>query len=144
MAHLEEAVELMGGRGVLGPELKRHGSLLEAVRAGLPFAALESLAAQLDLSGEAAAALLQVPRRTLARRRASRVLSREESDRVARVARIAGRTIEVLGTRPKAVAWLRRPLRALGGATPFSLLDTDLGTADVERVLGRIEHGVYS
>ena len=44
----------------------------------------------------------------------------------------------------KAVAWLRRPNRALGRHVPLELLDNDLGARQVEDVLGRIQHGVIS
>lgn len=37
-----------------------------------------------------------------------------------------------------------KPNRALGGERPLALLDSDVGSLAVERVLGRIEHGVYS
>jgi putative toxin-antitoxin system antitoxin component (TIGR02293 family) len=40
--------------------------------------------------------------------------------------------------------WLRTPNTALRGETPISLLETDIGARMVERVLGRIEHGVIS
>lgn len=39
--------------------------------------------------------------------------------------------------------WLKSPNAALGGATPLSLLDTDIGTESVMDTLGRIEHGVF-
>lgn len=64
-----------------------------------------------------------------------------ESDRLGRVLAHAER---VLGTRDKASEWLRRPNRALGGATPLALLDTNSGAAQVDDVLGRLEHGVFS
>ena len=51
---------------------------------------------------------------------------------------------EVLGTREKAAAWLHDPNRALGGPRPLDQLDTDLGARQVEQILGRIAHGVYS
>jgi putative toxin-antitoxin system antitoxin component (TIGR02293 family) len=54
------------------------------------------------------------------------------------------RAEEVLGSRERAGAWLRGPVRALGEARPLELLDTDLGAQQVEQVLGRIEHGVHS
>jgi putative toxin-antitoxin system antitoxin component (TIGR02293 family) len=50
----------------------------------------------------------------------------------------------VLGTREKATLWLESRNRALGGAPPLSLLDTDIGTQAAEDVLTRIEYGVYS
>jgi uncharacterized protein (DUF2384 family) len=40
--------------------------------------------------------------------------------------------------------WLAAPNRALEGTAPLSLLDTDIGTQEVEAVLTRIEQGVFS
>jgi putative toxin-antitoxin system antitoxin component (TIGR02293 family) len=80
----------------------------------------------------------------LARRKDKRTLNPVESDRLYRLARVALMAIEVLGSHEKAKQWLERPNRALGGETPLSLLDTDIGARQVEAVLGRIEHGVFS
>ncbi len=65
-------------------------------------------------------------------------------DRLFRGGRIAAQAEQVLGSRAKASAWLRKPNRALGGAVPLRQLDTDLGAGEVEDVLLRIAHGVYS
>jgi len=51
---------------------------------------------------------------------------------------------EVFGSPENAFLWLRRPRAVLGHATPIELLDTPEGIQQVEVVLGRIEHGVYS
>jgi putative toxin-antitoxin system antitoxin component (TIGR02293 family) len=48
------------------------------------------------------------------------------------------------GDPAKASTWLRTEKRALRGETPLGLLATDIGARMVERILGRIEHGVYS
>ena len=61
----------------------------------------------------------------------------EESDRLFRLGRIATLAEDVLGSRDKAAAWLHADNRALGGATPLSELDTDLGAEEVESVLLR-------
>ena len=58
--------------------------------------------------------------------------------------RIRARAINVLGTPEKADEWLVIPNRALGGATPLSMLGTKTGAQAVEDVLGRIEYGVFS
>ena len=58
--------------------------------------------------------------------------------------RIVMKVAEVLGSQEEASRWLDTPNRALGGRTPLELLDTDLGSRQVEDVLGRIAHGVYS
>jgi putative toxin-antitoxin system antitoxin component (TIGR02293 family) len=56
---------------------------------------------------------------------------------------VTARAIEVLGTREKALRWLRIPIRSLGDRTPLSQLETPDGITRVEDVLGRIEHGVW-
>jgi putative toxin-antitoxin system antitoxin component (TIGR02293 family) len=61
-----------------------------------------------------------------------------------RLGRITTLAVEVLGDAERATRWLQRPNRALGGAIPLALLDTDLGAQQVEHLLGRIEHGVFS
>jgi len=43
-----------------------------------------------------------------------------------------------------AVDWLKSPNASLGGRTPLSLLDTDIGAESVIDTLGRIEHGVFA
>jgi putative toxin-antitoxin system antitoxin component (TIGR02293 family) len=82
--------------------------------------------------------------RTLARRKKEKRLHADESDRLFRVGRIAALAEETLGSKDKAKRWLQKPNRALGGAAPLRLLDTELGARQVEDVLGRIAHGVYS
>ncbi len=41
-------------------------------------------------------------------------------------------------------AWLTSPVRALGGATPLQYASVEPGAREVERLLVRLEHGVYS
>ena len=70
-----------------------------------------------------------------------------ESSRLARpdrIARIAARAEILLGSTQRAVVWLTRANRALGGAMPLDLLETDAGLDQVEVALGRLEYGVYS
>ena len=82
--------------------------------------------------------------RTLARRKVSQTLRPDESDRLYRVARVAARAADVLGSSEKAERWLKKPNPALGDEVPLRILDTDIGAQQVEAVLGRIEHGVFS
>jgi hypothetical protein len=42
----------------------------------------------------------------------------------------------------KAIRWLSRPTRALGGKTPMELLETKAGLQQVEDLLTRIDHGL--
>ena len=137
----------LGGKRVLRREITSELDLVEAVRAGLPSSALDHLMDELTEWVDSQAEVYRVVGsvRTLQRKRAERTtLSADESDRLVRLARLLVRTEEALGDEEKAHRWLSRPNRALGGQRPLTLLDSDAGALAVERVLGRIEHGIYS
>ena len=135
-------IRTLGGPGLL--HARSLAELRERLRGGLPFASLAAVANGFGFAGEDTAAILRIPARTLARRKRARRLSPEESDRLFRLGRIATLAEEVLGGRERAALWLRADNRALGRATPLSRLDTDLGAEEVETVLLRLAHGVYS
>jgi putative toxin-antitoxin system antitoxin component (TIGR02293 family) len=146
MTRTDQVVETWGGATVLPSSAQVHApqSLIPLLREGIPFEALENLLRIFALSRDEIMRILALPPRTLARRRQQQRLSSAESDRLFRLTRILVHAAEVLGDRDKVVIWLRRPNRALDGATPLSLLDTDIGATEVDHVLGRIEHGVFS
>lgn len=86
-----------------------------------------------------------IPRRTLAdRKQKDKPLSAEQSDRLARMLRVYARAEEAIGDALRAHRWLHKDNRALGGKRPIDLLASDAGTRAVEKVLGRIEHGIVS
>jgi putative toxin-antitoxin system antitoxin component (TIGR02293 family) len=117
--------------------------LLNAVERGLPVSALESVIRAGWLTPQEADRMV-VPRRTLAYRKKHRQrLSRDESDRLARIARIATRAEETFGSPERAALWLRHPNRALARRAPLDLLVTGEGAIVVEGVLVRIDDGVY-
>lgn len=97
-----------------------------------------------NLDRDEVSSALDLPPRTLARRKVERRLRPAESDRLFRLARVAAQAVEVLGNQEKASRWLHTANRALGGEPPLALLDTDVGSRQVEDVLGRIEYGIYS
>jgi len=67
-----------------------------------------------------------------------------ERERLLRLTRLTGTAIEVLGDRDRAVHWLTRSNRALGGETPVELVQTEEGLQSALDALYRIEHGVFS
>lgn len=137
-------LETLGGVRALRSQPATAVALRESVRRGLPYASLEAAAKRLGLGRAEVMKVVGVPARTLARRKASRRLSPGESDRLYRLSRVAALAEEALGSTDKAKHWLHAPNRALGHEVPVALLDTDVGTRQVEDVLGRIAHGVYS
>jgi putative toxin-antitoxin system antitoxin component (TIGR02293 family) len=143
MAKDETVVDVLGGKKVLGAHAGQAGVLLKRLRNGLPYQTFDSVRENLQLETERMQQIVGVPARTLARRKISRTFTKEESDRLYRVARIAALAADVLGEEARAFAWLRTPNRSLEGDAPVDRLDTDLGTQQVEQLLGRIDHGIF-
>lgn len=140
MADVSGIVHALGGPALV--PARTLGQLRTALRGGLPYASLLAIAAGFAIEAPAVASILGIPARTLARRKKERRLSPEESDRLFRLGRLAALAEQVLGSRARASAWLHAENRALGGATPLSELDTDLGAEQVESALLRLAHGV--
>jgi putative toxin-antitoxin system antitoxin component (TIGR02293 family) len=135
---------MLGGRQVLRTSPRSALDWVALVRRGLSARAFDALAAALHLSRSELAAVTAIPERTLARRIREGTLTSEESVKVLRVARVAARAAEVFENLDAAIDWMKAPNAALEGATPLSLLDTDVGAESVIDTLGRIEHGVYA
>ncbi|HEX2078439.1 MAG TPA: antitoxin Xre/MbcA/ParS toxin-binding domain-containing protein [Longimicrobium sp.] len=136
--------ERLGGPAVLRSEVRSDLDIAELIHQGLPLRVVDVVLASGLLRADELYTLV-VPRRTLAHRREKQhALSPEQSDRLARVVRVMARAEEALGSPDRATHWMRKENRALAGKRPIDLLESDAGTRMVERVLGRIEHGVYS
>lgn len=120
-------------------------ALHHRVKQGLSFGAFERLTRLMELPTKTAAELLGIPPRTLQRRKAEGRLQPDESDRLVRLSRIYGRAIELFeGDNDAALEWLESPVKALGGATPLEMSQTEPGILEVDRLIGRLEHGVFS
>lgn len=88
---------------------------------------------------------LVIPQRTLKHRRSRRErLSREESDRAIRAARILARAESTFGNAAKALAWMREPKRRFEGRTPIEMLATEAGGRLVEEMLVQIDEGMFA
>jgi putative toxin-antitoxin system antitoxin component (TIGR02293 family) len=115
------------------------------IRSGLPAASALAFKAALDLTNEQLACVLGVSPRTVARLDPARShLDPVSGDRLVRSARLFAIAEEVLEEAQAAARWLKSPQRALGGAVPLELAQTDVGSRAVEALLGRMEHGVYT
>jgi putative toxin-antitoxin system antitoxin component (TIGR02293 family) len=115
-----------------------------AVEKGVPLSALEEFAA---FSGFAVKDLLEVviPARTLKHRRARKEpLNLDESDRLARVARLYELAVRVFGNRDKALHWLSHAKRRFEERTPLSMMRTDAGGRQVEEALIQIDEGMFA
>jgi len=86
-----------------------------------------------------------IPERTFKRRLANRdVLKAPEADAIARLLRVTEAARRAFGEEDFARKWLNLPVPSLNGAIPIELAETDAGAREVEAVLVRFAHGVYS
>ena len=120
------------------------GKLINMITVGLPVKELEDLQASLDIPMEKLAPKLGISIATIQRRKQQGQLAPEESDRVWRFARLVGKAVAVFGNEEDARQWLTSAQFGLGGAAPLDYAKTEVGAREVENLLGRIEHGVYS
>ena len=59
--------------------------------------------------------------------------------------RVFGKALKLFeGNSQSAEKWLSSPKVALGGAVPAKLAKTESGAREVETLIGRLEHGVFS
>jgi putative toxin-antitoxin system antitoxin component (TIGR02293 family) len=63
---------------------------------------------------------------------------------VSRVERLMRTATHVLGSRQSAATWFRTPEVAFGWRRPIDLIWTAEGIRNVETLLERMEHGVYT
>jgi len=120
-------------------------ALMRRLEEGVSFAAFERLKRSLSVSSRELADVAQITQRTLARRKSAGRMRPDESDRLVRLARVFSRAIELFeGDSEGAQAWMMRPNRAFGGVSPFEMAKTEVGSREVENLIGRIEHGVIS
>ncbi len=144
MAATSRIGKILGGKRTLGAEIRSSADAINIVKRGIPAQAVGELIAHLDISQHEFSKITGIARRTIARRIGAARLKPDESNMVYRLASIIALVEEAFGNKEKGRAWLNRPNRALGGVTPLQILDTDVGTEEVKKVLGRIEYGVYS
>jgi putative toxin-antitoxin system antitoxin component (TIGR02293 family) len=144
MAGTSAIVAILGGSKSFPLKVRTWLDLHRSIEQGLRHQAVVALSERYGLTAPEIIFLLAVPSRTLARRKAQDRFRPEESDRLVRLGRIGALAEETFGDSQRAASWLRRSNRALANESPLRQLDTDIGARQVESVLLRIAHGVYS
>lgn len=135
---------LLGGDEVMHAQPRTFIEWIDVIREGIPSSAAEIFARRIHVSQSEFSTFLNIPERTLVRRKGEGVLNSEESAKLVRMARVVERASEVFDELDAALDWLKSPNAALSGAIPMSLLDTEIGAKAVMDTLGRIEHGVFA
>jgi putative toxin-antitoxin system antitoxin component (TIGR02293 family) len=130
---------------LLGLRTFETPSLLRRIDEGLSYRAFKRFQRNIYLTNSGLAELVQISTRTLNRRKHAGRLEPDESDRLVRISRVYGKALELFeGDDEAARAWIARKQVGLGGAAPLELLKSEVGAREVENLIGRLEHGVFS
>ncbi|MBI4698285.1 MAG: DUF2384 domain-containing protein [Nitrospirae bacterium] len=140
---------VLGSEKLLGIKIKKTQEVDSLIRKGIPFKVVEDIKEKLKLADEEIAGMLGMSVRTLCRRRQIKDkeearLNAVESDRLFRVMKIFAIAQDVLEDKEQAIKWLHSRQFGLGRRIPLEVVQTEIGAREVEDLLMRIEHGVYS
>ena len=132
-------------KSLLGIDAVDNLKLAKKVESGLSFEAFERVGRVSGLSTDELRTAIRIAPRTLTRRRQEKRLSPEESDRLVSVSRLLSYAIELFEEDVRAALnWFTSKNRALGGISPLSAASTEVGSREVEALIGRLEHGVFT
>ena len=120
--------------------LRSDEDVVRLVEDGLPTSVVRRLRVVGLTDEEIYAGVL--PRRTLAHRVARHErLSRDESDRVVRILRVAAFGEHLFGDPERFWRWFRAPKQRFDGRSPLQMLQTDAGGRVIEDLLIGLEEG---
>jgi putative toxin-antitoxin system antitoxin component (TIGR02293 family) len=129
----------------LGLTAANSDELIRQLERGFSFKTLQALESRSGLALTRLADILGIPERTLARRKVSRRLTPEESERLLRISAVFEDAVDLFeGDVAAAVNWLTTPRKALGDRPPLTYARTEPGAREVENLIGRLEHGIFS
>ena len=122
-----------------------NAAMIRIIRKGIKAGSLPALADYLDIPKKDIYGLTSIPYATFKRREQNGKLNSDESDRVYRYAHLVSLAEDMMhGDRDKAVRWLKTPKSVLQDETPLEHATSEIGAREVENLIGRIRHGVYS
>ena len=127
----------------LGTPATSEQNIVRLIEAGLPTAVITRLM-QRGLSKDEIFRVVINPRTLKHRKSKKQPLSREESERAVRAARVLGRAECVWGSHDAALRWLRSPKQRFEGRSPLDMLSTEAGGRLVEQMLIQIDEGMFA
>ncbi len=135
---------ILGGNPSSAKALSGDMDLISLTREGIRKSSLKSLAGYLGISMETMSRLLHSSYRNIQRKDEASLLDTLKTEKVLELASLTQRGIAVTGGKQAFIEWLHSSLPSLGHKPPLDFLDTSFGIQLVEKILGRLEQGVYS
>ena len=129
----------------LGISARSTLRLIEEVRKGFPYSTLVRFHKESGLAVGTIADLIRLPPRTMMRRKAEGRLQPDESERLLRISAVFEKAVELFeGDAAAARRWLTAPSKELSDKAPLDFARTEIGAQNVEDMMGRLEHGVFT
>jgi len=129
----------------LGLRVESVADTVRQIKHGLSYQKLVQFQHTSRLPMESIARAIHLPKRTMVRRKKSRKLSQDESERLVRLSLVFEKATNLFeGNKAAAIAWLSAPCKALGQLAPLAVAETELGARAVEDLIGQLEHGVFA
>ena len=125
---------------LLGLKPKKPIVWHEQLLKGLPLKSLKSFEQKSGLDKQLVRVLVGVSNRSQVL-----ILPVAGSERLHQLARLTSLATRLFdGDRSAAITWLNSPARSFSNETPLSRAKTYVGVQQVEDLIGRLEHGVFS
>lgn len=119
--------------------------LIRSVRAGFAFSELLRFQRASALPLDKIARYARIAPRTLTRRQSRGRLNSDESERLLRIVSVFEKAAGLFdGDLEATRQWLDTPQRGLGGETPLEFATMEVGARQVEDLIVRLEHGVFT
>ncbi len=127
-----------------GIKVKSSRDYIELSRKGLTMKQLREILKFTNLSLKELSSILSISDRQLTRYKDDKILRIDISAQLIQIAELYEFGYEVFENEEKFQKWMISKIRALGYQKPINLLDTPFGISEVQNIIGRLEHGVYS
>ena len=138
-------VLLLGGSDMLHTKIKSGFDLITLSNEGITKGSLDSLISHLGMSKKAFTEdILDISVKTLERKKSHEKLDRRTSSHIIEITKVVEHAFEVFENEEKVKKWLNTINMGLNNMKPIDLFYIPTGLAMVDKVLSRIEEGVYS
>lgn len=117
---------------------------MNIVREGISKKDLEHLKEKAALDYDMLSKTLNVARATLINKKGSEKFNPVLSEKIVSIADLYSYGFEIFGDEQNFRQWMSRPNKAIGGHTPYDIIDNQYGREEVKNLIGRIAYGIYS